>query len=72
MNMSAEQLNFHWAENFDLDFTLQSLQKNGYTFHSWLDLAEIEELEEFVNTLIDAEKYELIPDVKKKIEEMKK
>lgn len=70
--MTAEELNWHWAENFDLDFVLDSLEEYGYTFETWLDLATIEELEDFVNTLIDAEKYELIPDVKKKIEQMKK
>lgn len=69
--MTAEQLNWHWAQNFDLDFVLDNLEEHGYTFETWLDLAAVEELQEFVNTLIAEEKYELIPVVKKKIEEKK-
>lgn len=72
MELSAEQLNWYWVQNFDLDFVLDNLEEYGYTFETWLELATIDELEEFVNTLIEAEKYELISIVKKKIEEMKK
>ena len=63
MILSGEELNNYWQHHNDLDQTLDSLEANGYTFESWLQLGTKQDLEAFITTLIDHNKFELIATV---------